>query len=168
MLSLRVIIWPHLPLQLCHLTWAKTAQVYSILFLIIIMHLPCLSVKSSKPLKINTIDVNDYIPPKWVRFRTCQVASRHCLSLFIKNISDEEVRGKGEVGFSYGRRVMCNVTTESWGKARGIKDGSGHFGRSLKSFVLDQGIGQSQISAMQTVHASLRRRDSFVFQKLYC
>ena len=118
--------------------------------------------------KITTVDVNDYIPPEWVRFRTCQVASWHCLSLFIKNISDEEVRGEGEVGYSYGRRVMCNVTTESWGKALGIKDGSGHFGRSLKSFVLDQGIGQSQISAMQTVHASLRHRDSFVFQNLYC
>ena len=25
--------------------------------------------------KITTVDVNDYIPPEWVRFRTCQVAS---------------------------------------------------------------------------------------------
>ena len=149
-----VTIWPHLlPQKLCHLPWAKTAQVYSILFLIIIMHLPCLSVKSSKPLKINTIDVNDYIPPKWVRFRTCQVASRHCLSLFIKNISDEEVRGEGEIGYSYGRRVMCTVATESWGKALGIQDGSGHFGRSLKLFVVDQ-----------TIHASMRRGDSYVSQ----
>ena len=72
-----------------------------------------------------------------VGFRTCQVASRHCLSLFIKNISDEEVRGEGEIGYSYGRRVMCTVATESWGKALGIQDGSGHFGRSLKLFVVD-------------------------------
>lgn len=103
------------------------------LFLIILMHLPYLSVKSSKPTKCTLVDVNDYIPPEWVRFRTCQVASRHCLSLFIKNISDEEVRGEGEVGNSYGRRVMCTVATESWGKVLGIQDGSGHFGRSLKS-----------------------------------
>jgi hypothetical protein len=54
------------------------------------------------------------------------------------------------------RRVMCTITTESWEKALGVKGGSGHFGRSPKSFVVDQGIGRSQISAMQAVYASLR------------
>ena len=47
---------------------------------------------------------------------------------------------------------MCTIAIESWGK-----DGSGHLGRSPKSFVVDQGIGRSQISAMQAVYASLRR-----------
>jgi hypothetical protein len=52
---------------------------------------------------------------------------------------------------------MCTIAIESWGKAPGVKDGSGHLGRSPKSFVVDQGIGRSQISAMQAVYASLRR-----------
>lgn len=171
MLSLRVIIWPHLPLQkLCHLTWAKTAQVYSILFLIIIMHLPCLSVKSSKPLKSLRLMLmitslpngSDLEPARWLHDTVYHFLSRISLT------RRSEVRERLDTPTG---GEWCVMSQQSHGGklwvSRMDQDILG--GHSNHLYLIKALVNHKyQPCKPYMLHASLRRRDSFVFQKFYC